>query len=139
MTTPRLTTRVGAGIGASVLAMTSLVACGGTANTAPPATAPANSDLVVRAKPAIAWDQSGYAATSHDGKLVVTLINDSGFPHNLHIVDGNGDDIDKKSPRMSVGSKGDEATGTFTLSPGKYTVLCKVPGHGNMKSSLTVG
>jgi plastocyanin len=139
MTTPRLTARVGAGIGASVLAMTSLVACGGTANTAPPATAPANSDLIVRAKPAIAWDQSGYAATSHDGKLVVTLINDSGFPHNLHIVDGNGDDIDKKAPRMSVGSKGDEATGTFTLAPGKYTVLCKVPGHGNMKSTLTVG
>ena len=138
MTIPRLTARVGAGIGASVLAMTSLVACGGTANTAPPATAPASSDLVVRARPAIAWDQSGYAATSHDGKLVVTLINDSGYIHNLHIVDGNGDDVDPKAPKLGVRQPGDESTGTFTLTPGKYTVVCKVPGHGNMKSTLTV-
>lgn len=132
--------RVSAATAALLLGTSSLVlaACGGTANTAPPATAPADSDLVVRAKPAVAWDQSSYTAVSHDGKLVVTLINDSGFPHNLHIVDGNGDDVDGKSPKMSVKGKGNEATGSFTLAPGTYTVLCKVPGHGNMKSTLTV-
>ena len=126
----------GAGLGA--LAMVALASCGGSPNTAPPATAPANSDLVVRAKPAISWDQSGYAAASHNGTLIVTLVNDSGYVHNLHIVDGNGDDIDKSAPKLGVRKMGDESTGTFTLTPGRYTVVCKVPGHGNMKSTLTV-
>ena len=66
------------------------------------------------------------------------LINDSGYIHNLHIVDGNGDDVDKNAPKLSVRGKNDEANGTFTLTPGTYTVLCKVPGHGNMKSTLTI-
>ena len=33
------------------------------------------------------------------------------------------------------GSKGSE---TLTLTAGTYTLLCKIPGHSNMKATLTV-
>ena len=94
--------------------------------------------LTVRAKPSISWDQASYTATSHDGKVVVTLIDDGGVTHNLHIIDSNDKDTDPNAPKLNVTGKGDTATGTFTLAPGTYRIICKVPGHGNMKSTLTV-
>ncbi len=113
-----------------------LAACGGGSST--PATAPPNADVVVRAEPAIQWNESSFTATSHDGKVVVALINDGSTPHNLHIIDSDGKDADPNPPKMGVNGNGDETTGTFTLAPGTYRVVCQVPGHGNMKATLIV-
>jgi plastocyanin len=113
-----------------------LVACGG--DTPSTATAPANSDLTVRARPSISWDAPSYSASSHGGKVVVTLINDSSTPHTLHIVESNDKDADPRAPKLVVTAKGDDKSGTFTLAPGTYRVVCSIPGHGNMKATLTV-
>jgi plastocyanin len=120
----------------SALALVGLAACGGGSSSA--TTAPADADVVVRAQPSIQWDAASYTATSHDGKVVVSLIDDGSTPHNLHIIDSNDNDADPKAPKMGVDSKGDEVTGTFSLAPGTYRVVCKIPGHGNMKATLTV-
>jgi plastocyanin len=121
-----------------VLAVSALALTACSGSDASPATAPADSDVVVRAQAAISFDQKAYSATSHEGRVILTLINDSSQPHNAHVVDGNGDEVDSSTKAPSVSGKGDEATATFSLAPGQYRVVCKVPGHGNMDSKLTV-
>jgi plastocyanin len=120
-----------------VLSLFALTACGGNGTSA--TTAPANVDLTVRAKAAVAFDQPSYtAALRADGTLAIALINDSSLPHNLHVVDGDGNDVDKNAPKVRVSGNGDESNGTFHLDPGAYRIVCKVPGHSNMNSAFTV-
>jgi plastocyanin len=118
------------------LALVGLTACG--TDTASTTTAPTGSDLVVRAQPSITWDKSAYTAASHDGTVVVTLIDDGSVTHNLHIVDDNNKDADPTAKELVVQNSGAEATATFHLAPGTYRVVCFVPGHSNMKAPLTV-
>ena len=118
------------------VAILGLAACGENSST--DTTAPADADAVVRAQAGIEWDQSTYTATSTDGKVIVTLINDSGQPHNLHIVDSAKNDIDKSVKELEVSQIGDSSTATFTLAPGEYRVVCEIPGHSNMNSKFIV-
>jgi len=118
------------------LALLGLAACGGSNSSS--TTAPANADLVVRAKPGILWDQKAYTATAKSGKLVITLIDDASQPHNLHIVGADGNDIDTSTKAPAVQQSGDSATATFSLLPGNYRIVCKVPGHNAMDAPLTV-
>lgn len=118
------------------LALLGLAACGGSNSSS--TTAPADADLVVRAKPGILWDQKSYTATATSGKLVVTLINDASQPHNLHIVGADGNDIDTSAKAPAVQQSGDSKTTTFSLLPGSYRIVCKVPGHNAMDAPLTV-
>jgi azurin len=39
---------------------------------------------------------------------------------------------------LEVNKKGDTASGTITLEAGQYYIYCTVPGHGSMKSTLTI-
>jgi uncharacterized cupredoxin-like copper-binding protein len=39
---------------------------------------------------------------------------------------------------LVVAKKGDVDSGPVTLDAGTYTIICDVPGHGNMRASLTV-
>jgi len=120
------------------LSLLALAACGGSSNSSS-ATAPANVDVTVRAKAAVAFDQSSYTAALHpDGTVSIALVNDSSLPHNLHVVDGDGNDVDKNAPKVRVSGNGDESNGTFHLDPGTYRIVCKVPGHSNMNSAFTV-
>jgi plastocyanin len=118
------------------LSLLALAACGGSSNST--TTAPANIDVTVRAKAAVAFDQPSYTAASTAGKVVIALINDSGLPHNLHVVDGNGKNVDPNAPKVRVSNSGDLAFGTFSLDPGSYRIVCTVPGHNGMNSSFTV-
>lgn len=119
------------------LTLLGLAACGGSGSS--DVTAPADADVVVRAKAGIVWDQKSYTATADAGTLVVTLINDSSQPHNLHIVDANDNDIDKAVKSPAVQQSGDSKTATFTLQPGTYRIVCKVPGHtSTMDADLVV-
>ena len=92
----------------------------------------------MRAQAGITWDQSSYTATSDGGKVTVTLINDSGQPHSLHIVDSDNVDIDTSAKEPAVSQSGDLATSTFTLPAGEYRVVCRVPGHSSMNSKFIV-
>jgi azurin len=40
--------------------------------------------------------------------------------------------------KLVVARKGSIDSGTVTLDAGTYQVICDVPGHGNMRATLTV-
>ncbi len=111
-----------------------LAACGGGSNdsgsTAP---LPADADVVVKAVDPLAWDKKDYTATA--GDVVIAVENDSSQPHNLRIVDSS----DTQLPgALDIPSRGDVASETTTLVAGSYTLICTIPGHTNMKATLTV-
>ncbi len=111
-----------------------LAACGGGSNdsgsTAP---LPADADVVVKAVDPLAWDEKEYTASA--GDVVIAVENDSSQPHNLRIVDSS----DTQLPgALDIPSRGDVASETTTLVAGSYTLICTIPGHTNMKATLTV-
>jgi plastocyanin len=97
-------------------------------------TVPAGATLI-RAEEAIAWDAETYTATPVDGKVTVAIQNDSSLPHNLHLLDSSNVD---QGVALTVEGRGDLRSANVTLAPGTYQVICTIPGHGNMKATLTV-
>lgn len=118
-----------------ILALTTgvaLAACGG-GDSAPADTLPAGVGLTVTAVPSIRWDAADYTASA--GEVTVGLVNEDSVRHTLIIAkDGT------KIPdfKLEAGKKGAVDSGTITLEAGSYTLLCDVPGHQNMKATLTV-
>ena len=114
-------------------AATALVGCGGGGDSAPADTLPAGVGLTVTAVPSIRWDATEYQAGA--GDVVVGLVNEDSVRHTLILAkDGT------KVPnfKLITGKKGDIDSGTVTLEAGVYELLCDVPGHQNMKATLTV-
>lgn len=110
-----------------------LSACGGSSSSAPAYTVPADADLVVKAVPSIRWDAAEYTATA--GDINVFVANEDNAKHILVIREGDkvvGD------LQLTIAKKGDVDEGSINLLPGSYFVYCIVPGHSNMKSTLTV-
>lgn len=110
-----------------------LAACsaGGDSSTN---TVPADADVVVRAVDGIAWNQDEYTATAGDGKVKIYAVNDSGIAHDMYVLDGEnpiGDFID-------LPKRGSDGALVYELAPGEYRIVCKIPGHANMNSKLTV-
>ncbi|CAB4781137.1 unannotated protein [freshwater metagenome] len=110
-----------------------LSACGGSSSSTPAYTVPTDAGLVVKAIPSIRWDASEYTATA--GDINVFVANDDNAKHILVIREG---DTVVGDLELNVAKKGDSAEGTINLLPGSYFVYCIVPGHSNMKSTLTV-
>jgi len=110
-----------------------LSACGGSSSSTPAYTVPSDAGLVVKASPTIRWDATEYAATA--GDIKVFLANDDSVKHIMVIREGDTVVGDLK---LSIAKKGDFAEGTINLKPGSYFVYCIIPGHSNMKSTLTV-
>ncbi len=110
-----------------------LSACGGSSSSSPAYTIPADAGLVVKAVPTIRWDATEYTATA--GDIKVFLANDDSVKHIMVIREGDTVVGDLK---LSIAKKGDFAEGTINLKPGSYFVYCIIPGHSNMKSTLTV-
>ncbi|MEO6123167.1 MAG: hypothetical protein ABIR32_05615 [Ilumatobacteraceae bacterium] len=123
--------RIGLAVG--LVALVTLGSCGGSDSAKPAASIPVGA-LEIDAGPGLKWGQSQYTAQA--GEVTVAMVNRDSQLHSLVIVDGN-----KKTqgPELEVGKGGDVDTGTFTLAPGEYQILCLVPGHNNMKATLTVG
>ena len=115
------------------LTLLALAACGG--ERAASSTAPAEVDVEIRAVDGIAWNASAYTATSTDGTITLFIANDSTLPHNLQVIDQDGKDVGKL---IDIAKSGSSATVELTISPGEYRVVCEIPGHTNMNSSLTV-
>lgn len=116
---------------AVIIGIITLTACGGSGSSSP--TTPVDADVVVTAIDGIKWDKADYTASA--GEIVIAAKNDSSLPHNLHIIDPDGVEL---STNLTIGSKGDLKTATITVVAGTYKLICTVPGHSNMKSTLTV-
>ena len=116
----------------ALVATITLGACGG-GGSAPADTLPAGVGLTVTAVPSIRWDASEYQATA--GEVVVGLVNTDSVRHTL-IIAKDGTKI--SDFKVVAGKKGAVDSGTVTLEAGEYTLLCDVPGHQNMKATLTV-
>jgi len=120
----------------AILALTTTVlfsACGGGGGGSSADTLPAGLGLTVTAVPSIRWDAAEYTATA--GEVFFGLVNEDTVRHTLIIAkDGT------KLPdfKLQAGKKGEADTGMVTLEAGEYTLLCDVPGHQNMKATLTV-
>ncbi|MEN9804047.1 MAG: hypothetical protein RIS41_894 [Actinomycetota bacterium] len=109
-----------------------LAACGGGSETVE-TTIPASADLVVKAVPTIRWDAPAYTAPA--GEIEIFLANDDNVKHTLVVLQ---DDQVVGDLELVINKKGDTDSGTITLDPGQYYIYCTVPGHGSMKSTLTV-
>lgn len=119
---------------AAVLAAGSLLAaCGGDSGSS--STLPANADVTVKAEDGLKWDSTSFTATATDGKVLIAAENDSSLAHNLYVVAEDG----TQAPQfIDLPKHGSTGTKEFTLAPGTYTMLCKVPGHSSMKAKLVV-
>ncbi|MFZ9628966.1 MAG: hypothetical protein ACO3C1_06395 [Ilumatobacteraceae bacterium] len=113
--------------------LVALSACGG--GTATPATVPADADVVVRAKDGIVWDQTAYTATAENGEVTIYGVNDSAIAHNLHVQTADGTAV---GDFIDLPVRGSDDEKTWKLEPGEYRIVCLVPGHNNMNSTLTV-
>ena len=116
-----------------VVGLLALGACGGGGDSSSN-TVPADADVVVRAVDGIAWNADEYTATAVDGKIKLYVVNDSGIAHDLYMQDGDttvGDFVD-------LPKRGSDGTLIYELAPGEYRIVCKIAGHANMDSKLTV-
>ncbi|MFZ4811593.1 MAG: plastocyanin/azurin family copper-binding protein [Ilumatobacteraceae bacterium] len=109
-----------------------LSACGGGSGSSAD-TIPADADVTVRAIEGLKWDQEEYTATA--GDVLIAAVNESSMPHNLYIVDSTGTRLPQF---LDIPTRGKVQTETVKLAPGTYTLICTVPGHSNMKATLTV-
>jgi hypothetical protein len=110
-----------------------LAACGGGGTSAPTETLPAGA-TVITAVSGLRFDAKTYGPVTA-GEIVLGYQNEDSIRHTLIIAKG-----DTKVPnfKLVVAKKGDVDSGSVTLDAGTYTLICDVPGHGNMKASLTV-
>lgn len=110
----------------------SVAACGGDSGSGE-ASAASDADLVVTAVDPLAWDSETYSVAA--GDVVVELRNDSSLPHNLTIVDADGAET---GTVLEVAGRGDTISTTTALDAGTYSLICTIPGHTNMRATLTV-
>ena len=106
-------------------------ACGSASNSA--ATLPADVGLEVDAGPGIRFDATGY--TVNAGKVKVAYVNRDSQRHTLVIIDANKVQLPGE---LEVATSGAFELKEYDLQPGTYTLFCNVPGHQNMKATLTV-
>jgi plastocyanin len=114
-------------------AITALAACGGSSGSASTPTTPADVDLVMTATNTLEWKE--HDVTAKAGDVTIELKNDSGVAHNLYVVAADG----TQNPN-SISSTGlnDNPVETLQLAAGSYTIVCKIVGHNNMHTTLTV-
>jgi len=108
-----------------------LAACSGSSGSS--STTPANVDVVLTATNSLTWAEKDVTATA--GDVVVELKNESNIQHNLYIIAADGTENPKS---VTSTGNGDNQVETVTLTAGTYTVICTIPGHANMKATLTV-
>lgn len=114
------------------LPLLAVAACGGGGETVE-TVVPDGTDLVVKAVPTIRWDASSYTAPA--GEIDLFLANDDNVKHVLVVLQ---DDKVVGDLELEVNKKGDTDSGSISLEAGQYYIYCTVPGHGSMKSTLTV-
>ena len=101
--------------------------------SAPTETLPMGA-TVIKAVPSLRFDADTYGPISA-GEVTFGYVNEDTVRHTLILAKG-----DTKVPnfKLVISKKGDVDSGTVTLEKGEYTLICDVPGHSNMKATLTV-
>ena len=109
-----------------------LASCGG-GTTAPAETLPAGA-MVVKAVQSLKFDAAEYGPVKA-GDVLIGYSNEDSVRHTLIIAKDN-----KKVPnfKLVISAPGSVDSGTVNLEAGTYSLICDVPGHGNMKATLTV-
>lgn len=109
-----------------------LAACGSTASG--PTTTFAPGTLVVKAVPSLRFDAGTYGLVKA-GEVTIGYTNEDSVRHTLILAKNN----EKVSNfKLVVAEKGSSDSAMVKLDKGTYSVLCDVPGHSNMKATLTV-
>jgi plastocyanin len=127
--TPRLSLRT---IFAALIAVFALSACGG-GSSAPAETIPSDAGLIVKNVKSIRFDKSEYSAAA--GNVKVVTVNEDTVRHTLLIIQ---DGVKLPNFKRVVAQEGAIDVGEINLAAGSYTLICDVPGHQNMKATLTV-
>ena len=110
-----------------------LAACGGGGPSAPTETLPAGA-TVITAVSGLRFDAESYGPVTA-GSLVFGYKNEDSIRHTLILAK---DDTKVPNFKLVVAKSGDVDSGPVTLDAGTYTIICDVPGHNNMKATLTV-
>ncbi|MEI8322243.1 MAG: plastocyanin/azurin family copper-binding protein [Actinomycetes bacterium] len=127
--TPRLSMRT---FFAGLVAISALSACGG-GTAAPAQTIPGDAGLIVKAVKTIRFDASEYSAKA--GDIKVAYSNEDSVRHTLVVVK---DGTKVANFKLVAPQKGAVDVASINLAAGSYTLICDVPGHQNMKATLTV-
>ena len=117
---------------AALVAIFALSACGG-GTSAPAQTIPSDAGLIVRNVKSIRFDKSEYSAAA--GNVKVVTVNEDTVRHTLIVVK---DGVKVPNFKLVVAQEGAIDVGEINLAAGSYTLICDVPGHQNMKATLTV-
>lgn len=117
---------------AAVSATLALAGCGGGAS-GPAETVPSGA-LVVTAVPSLRFDAASYGPVPA-GDVTFGYVNKDQVRHTLIIAK---DDMKIPNFKLVVAAKGEVDSGTVSLQAGTYMLICDVPGHSNMKATLTV-
>ena len=115
------------------LALLAGIAAGCSSSSATPDTVPAGTDLEVRALSGLRFDKTSYEVAA--GESLVAYVNEDTIRHTLVVVK---DGTTVSGFELQVNKKGDIDSGSVTLDPGTYELICTVPGHQSMKAELTV-
>ncbi|MFM1790989.1 MAG: Copper binding protein plastocyanin/azurin family [Actinomycetota bacterium] len=111
-----------------------LLASCSSGSSAPAETLPAQVDLQVNAVASLKFDKADYG-TVKAGDLVIGYSNQDSVRHTLIIAK---DDVKVPNFKLVIEEKGSNDSGTVNLEAGTYVLICDVPGHSNMKATLTV-
>lgn len=109
-----------------------LAACGSGATG--PTTTFAPGTLVVKAVPSLRLDASTYGPVKA-GEVTIGYTNEDSVRHTLILAKNNEKVANFK---LVAAEKGSSDSAVVKLEKGTYTMLCDVPGHSNMKATLTV-
>ena len=117
-----------------LVASAALLASCGSGSSAPAETIPADAAVVVHAVPTLRFDAAEYGPVKA-GAVVIGYDNTDSIRHTLIIAK---DGVKVGAFKLVVAGRGSVDSGTANLEAGTYTLLCDVPGHSNMKATLTV-
>jgi plastocyanin len=109
-----------------------LASCGG-GTTTPAETLPAGA-MVVKAVQSLKFDAAEYGPVKA-GDVLIGYSNEDSVRHTLIIAKDNSKVANFK---LVIAKKGSVDSGTVNLDAGTYTLICDVPGHSNMRATLTV-
>ena len=110
-----------------------LAACGGGGTSAPAETLPAGATVITAAS-GLRFDAKTYGPVPA-GEVVFGYKNEDSVRHTLILAKN---DIKVPNFKLVVARNGSVDSGPVTLDAGTYTLICDVPGHSNMKATLTV-
>jgi plastocyanin len=112
-------------LGSAAAVVLALGACGGDSDDE----GSSDADVTVVAEDSLQFDEDGYTADA--GEVAIAYEGSGSMTHTLLIegVDGF---------KLTVSGSGGTDEGTVDLEPGDYVLYCDIPGHEDMRATLTV-